>query len=55
MSAHRKYLAIARAAFWHRLSERAALIGRIVFYCLILLVFSCVWRTVFAVRSAGAT
>ena len=51
-----KYLAIARAAFWHRLSERAALIGRVVFYCLIVLVFSCLWRTIFAVssRSAGA-
>lgn len=54
MSATGKYLAIARAAFWHRLSERAALIGRIVFYCLILLVFSCVWRTIFTARSAAA-
>jgi ABC-2 type transport system permease protein len=51
MSAPGKYLAIARAAFWHRLSERAALIGRIAFYCLILLVFSCVWRAIFAARS----
>jgi len=53
MSAHGKYLAIARAAFWHRLSERAALIGRIVFYCLILLVFSCVWRTIFAAHASA--
>jgi ABC-2 type transport system permease protein len=50
--AYGKYLAIARAAFWQRLSERAALIGRIAFYCLILLVFSCVWRTIFSAPDA---
>ena len=51
MSAYGKYLAIARSAFWQRLSERAALIGRVSFYCLILLVFSCVWRSIFAAQS----
>jgi ABC-2 type transport system permease protein len=49
--AYGKYLVIARAAFWQRLSERAALLGRISFYCLILLVFSCVWRRIFAAQS----
>jgi ABC-2 type transport system permease protein len=39
-----KYVAIARAAFWQRLSERAVLIGRLSFYFIVLLVFSCVWR-----------
>jgi ABC-2 type transport system permease protein len=47
-----KYLAIARTAFLQQLSERASLIGRCAFYCLILLVFSCLWRTVFAAASA---
>jgi ABC-2 type transport system permease protein len=42
-----KYVAIARLAFWQRLSERAVLIGRLGFYFLVLLVFSCVWRTLF--------
>ncbi|MEO8179018.1 MAG: ABC-2 family transporter protein [Deltaproteobacteria bacterium] len=50
-AAYGKYLAIARAAFWQRLSERAALIGRISFYCLILLVFSCVWRSIFSAQN----
>jgi ABC-2 type transport system permease protein len=57
MSAYGKYVAIARTAFWQRLSERAALIGRVSFYCLILLVFSCVWRSIFAAQQppgAGA-
>jgi ABC-2 type transport system permease protein len=50
-----KYLAIARVAVRQRLSERAALVGRILFYGLILLVFSCLWRTVLGVaRAPGA-
>lgn len=49
-----KYAAIARVAFWQRLSERAVLIGRIAFYFLVLLVFSCVWRTLFGVHPEQA-
>lgn len=49
-----KYVAIARVAFWQRLSERAVLIGRISFYFLVLLVFSCVWRTLFAAHPEHA-
>jgi len=49
-----KYLAIARVAFWQRLSERAVLVGRIGFYFLVLLVFSCVWRTLFAAHPEQA-
>jgi ABC-2 type transport system permease protein len=49
-----KYVAIARLAFWQRLSERAVLIGRLAFYFLVLLVFSCVWRTLFTAHPEHA-
>src|SRR5262245_34927870 len=49
-----KYVAIARVAFWQRLSERAVLIGRISFYFLVLLVFSCVWRNLLAAHPEQA-
>lgn len=49
-----KYLAIVRVAFWQRLSERAVLIGRVTFYFLVLLVFSCVWRTLFSAHPEHA-
>jgi ABC-2 type transport system permease protein len=49
-----KYFAIARVAVRQRLSERAALVGRILFYGLILLVFSCLWRTVLGAERTPA-
>lgn len=52
LGAFGKYFAIAQLAFWQRLSERAALIGRIAFYGIVLLVFSRVWRTLFAAQQA---
>jgi len=42
----RKYVAVARIAVRQRAAERAAVIGRVGFYALILLVFSHLWQAV---------
>jgi ABC-2 type transport system permease protein len=52
-----KYVGIAVLSARHRLEERAALYGRILFFFLILLIFTRLWRAVLdpAAPAAGAT
>jgi viologen exporter family transport system permease protein len=49
-----KYLAIARLAARQRLEERAVLWGRVLFYFIILLVFSRLWHALLGAHSASA-
>lgn len=42
----RKYLAVARIAVRQRAAERVAVVGRVAFYAIILLVFSRLWQAV---------
>ena len=50
-----KYLAVLVNAFRQRLLERAMLVGRIAFYCIVLMIFSRLWQAVFGAEgSEGA-
>ena len=42
-----KYVAVLVTAFRQRLLERAMLVGRIAFYCIVLMIFSRLWQAVF--------
>ncbi len=49
-----KYCAIACVAFRRRYNERSVLFGRIAFYAVLLMIFSALWRAVFAAQAAGS-
>jgi ABC-2 type transport system permease protein len=54
LSAFRKLLLFVRIAGVQELSYRATLTGRLCFFIVILLVFSSLWRTIFAVAPLSA-
>ena len=47
-----KYLAVLLTAFRQRLQERAMLVGRVAFYCIVLMIFSRLWQAVFGAEGA---
>jgi ABC-2 type transport system permease protein len=47
-----KYLAVLMTAFRQRREERATLVGRVAFYCIVLMIFARLWQAVFGAEGS---